>query len=136
MDRRTDWEHARWLAGHTLDSAEDVAREVAEGRWRADGFCDLPAGEVRLACVSLQAETENLADAFRKDPNLAAARVSHSLDLLRRSVLDYFFSRTASESRPPAAAASASPVPPLRVPVLPVVPAPPSVDSPDLAAAR
>ncbi|GAA5997552.1 alpha-1,2-mannosidase MNL1 [Rhodotorula paludigena] len=103
MDRRTDWEHARWLAGHTLESEADVAREIAEGRWRADGFCDLPAGE---------------------DPNLAAARVSHSLDLLHRSVLDYFFSRTASESRSPAAAASASPVAPLRVPIRPVVPAP------------
>ncbi|GAA6041395.1 hypothetical protein JCM8097_005223 [Rhodosporidiobolus ruineniae] len=44
MDRRTDWEHARWLAGLEV-APEEEEREVSEGRWSAGGWCDLPQGE-------------------------------------------------------------------------------------------
>ncbi|GAA5914340.1 hypothetical protein JCM8208_004442 [Rhodotorula glutinis] len=44
MDRRTDWEHARWLAGQ-VPSAEEEERLVREGTWRAEGWCEVPQGE-------------------------------------------------------------------------------------------
>ncbi|GAA5945248.1 hypothetical protein JCM3775_001896 [Rhodotorula graminis] len=44
MDRRTDWEHARWLVGQ-VPSAEDEERLVRDGTWRAEGWCEVPAGE-------------------------------------------------------------------------------------------
>ncbi|GAA5853829.1 hypothetical protein JCM9279_001680 [Rhodotorula babjevae] len=44
MDRRTDWEHARWLAGQ-VPSAEEEERLVREGTWRAEGWCEMPQGE-------------------------------------------------------------------------------------------
>ena len=48
MDRRTDWEHARWLAGQ-VPSAEQEERLVQDGTWRAEGWCEMPQGEVRRA---------------------------------------------------------------------------------------
>lgn len=44
MDRRTDWEHARWLAGY-IPNDED--REIAIGRWNMYGWCQIAEGEVR-----------------------------------------------------------------------------------------
>ncbi|GAA5871463.1 hypothetical protein JCM3774_005606 [Rhodotorula dairenensis] len=42
MDRRSDWEHARWLAGYVPD---DEAHEVAIGRWNTFGRCDTAEAE-------------------------------------------------------------------------------------------
>ncbi|BGP52119.1 hypothetical protein JCM10450v2_008090 [Rhodotorula kratochvilovae] len=44
MDKRADWEHARWLAGLELGE-EEGARFVREGRWRPEGRCELSLGE-------------------------------------------------------------------------------------------
>ncbi|KWU45242.1 hypothetical protein RHOSPDRAFT_28872 [Rhodotorula sp. JG-1b] len=42
MDRRTDWEHARWSAGYT---PTDEDREIATGRWNIYGWCQIAEGE-------------------------------------------------------------------------------------------
>ncbi|GAA5873021.1 hypothetical protein JCM1840_007299 [Sporobolomyces johnsonii] len=42
VDRRTDWEHARWLAGFEVF---DEVREVDEGRWSESGFCEISENE-------------------------------------------------------------------------------------------
>ncbi|GAA5836364.1 hypothetical protein JCM11251_001473 [Rhodosporidiobolus azoricus] len=42
VERRNDWEHARWLAAY---DPEDVDEEVKEGRWSAEGWCEVPQGE-------------------------------------------------------------------------------------------
>ncbi|GAA6058326.1 hypothetical protein JCM3770_003619 [Rhodotorula araucariae] len=44
MDRRVDWEHARWLVGLEM-SDEEGQRLLHEGTWRPDGRCELPLGE-------------------------------------------------------------------------------------------
>lgn len=44
MNQRVDWEHARWLAGY---QPQDEQREVDEGRWSRNGWCEMPLGEVR-----------------------------------------------------------------------------------------
>lgn len=50
MNQRVDWEHARWLAGY---QPQDEQREVDEGRWSRNGWCEMPLGEVRsLASVA------------------------------------------------------------------------------------
>ncbi|GAA5982793.1 hypothetical protein JCM10908_006792 [Rhodotorula pacifica] len=42
MDRRNDWEHARWLAGH---ESPDEPYEIATGRWNTHGWCQIAEAE-------------------------------------------------------------------------------------------
>lgn len=44
VSRRTDIEHARFLAGYVVD---DERKEIAEGRWSESGWCEVPVSEVR-----------------------------------------------------------------------------------------
>ncbi|GAA5939158.1 hypothetical protein JCM1841_003340 [Sporobolomyces salmonicolor] len=73
VDRRTDWEHARWLAGFEVF---DEVREVDEGRWSESGFCEISENEVRSPS-SLLAPCEGVAqltgpDCSRKGPDRLA----------------------------------------------------------------
>lgn len=60
MEKRTDWEVARWNAGYEiLDGIEGEGgeegwrRETREGRWSENGWCEVPLGlEVRLPFFS------------------------------------------------------------------------------------
>ncbi|KAI5475825.1 ER degradation enhancer, mannosidase alpha-like 1, glycoside hydrolase family 47 protein [Pseudohyphozyma bogoriensis] len=45
VDRRTDFEYARWLCGYVI---KDEAREIREGRWSESGYCDAPIAEQRV----------------------------------------------------------------------------------------
>ncbi|KAK4701911.1 ER degradation enhancer, mannosidase alpha-like 1, partial [Phenoliferia sp. Uapishka_3] len=63
--RRTDFEHARYLAGYQV---EDEAKEVAEGRWSEDGICEIPTSEeynVELLFAS-STDTEDVAPSTQK----------------------------------------------------------------------
>lgn len=45
VEKRTDWEHARWLTGFEV---HDEVREIDEGRWAESGFCEISQNEVSL----------------------------------------------------------------------------------------
>jgi mannosidase alpha-like ER degradation enhancer 1 len=46
--RRTDFEHARYLAGYEI---LDEAKEIEEGRWSESGYCEISTSEVRFVCL-------------------------------------------------------------------------------------
>ncbi|GAA6059690.1 hypothetical protein JCM10212_000077 [Sporobolomyces blumeae] len=64
VDRRTDWEHARWLAGHEV---YDEAREIEDGRWSETGFCEISQNEVRPIALRLSASTADSVPGSVKD---------------------------------------------------------------------
>ncbi|GAA5882976.1 hypothetical protein JCM16303_006771 [Sporobolomyces ruberrimus] len=42
VEKRTDWEHARFLTGYKIG---DEAKEIEEGRWVESGFCEVSLNE-------------------------------------------------------------------------------------------
>lgn len=122
MDRRTDWEHARWLAGYT---PTDEDREITTGRWNIYGWCQIAEGEVRrLSCFSrktvLTAHKPTAftdADILHKNSVHASPRlVVDPLANLRNLVLNYLRSAlvpASPDSLAPVVAADAAPIPPI-----------------------
>ncbi|BGO96067.1 hypothetical protein NBRC10512v2_007784 [Rhodotorula toruloides] len=113
MNQRVDWEHARWLAGY---QPQDEQREVDEGRWTRNGWCEMPLGE---------------------DPVVASARFVDPLQTIRALVLNYLRSAASVTSNilpglaPSALSVSLTPSADAAPPSLPAEPSlPPSPNPP------
>ncbi|GAA5884084.1 hypothetical protein JCM6882_002133 [Rhodosporidiobolus microsporus] len=86
VERRNDWEHARWLANFEPDLSEGgYEREVSEGRWSESGWCEVPQGE---------------------DPTTTLTRTTSALSLFQSFLLSHL--RTFARLPSPAAASSAA----------------------------
>ncbi|BGP20642.1 hypothetical protein JCM10213v2_008805 [Rhodosporidiobolus nylandii] len=61
MEHRTDWEQARYLAGY---EPEDELKEVEEGRWDANGWCEVVKGEDPVATANRATANRALFQSF------------------------------------------------------------------------
>ncbi|GAA5853909.1 hypothetical protein JCM8547_008154 [Rhodosporidiobolus lusitaniae] len=71
VERRTDWESARWFAGYDVEGEKEEEKERQEGRWSEWGWCEIPLGE---------------------DPVTTAARFSTTFSLIQNYVLGHLVS--------------------------------------------
>lgn len=85
MDRRTDWEHARWLAGY---APPDDSEWLASGRWSPHGWCQVAESEVRSSYpIPIRIRLE--ADIFRKKLPVGSQRLFDPVANIRSLLHNY-----------------------------------------------